>query len=96
MAAAHKRDCTVIKTEERGQEPKNKCVGRSKAIALLTKDQTTRLEPVIQGPAGSFHANNPHPSSQIEKAASLMHLLCENGTRTKPIGTPARDSATRD
>jgi hypothetical protein len=39
--------------EKRGQDPKNKCVGCSKAIALATKDQTTRLKPVIEGPAGS-------------------------------------------
>jgi hypothetical protein len=39
---------------QRGQIPKNKCIGCSKAIALPTKDQTTRLEPVIRGPAESF------------------------------------------
>jgi hypothetical protein len=49
--------------EKRGQEPKNKRIGFSKAIALPAKDQTTRLEPVIQSPAGSLDANNAQNGS---------------------------------
>jgi hypothetical protein len=40
-------------SRKRGQDPKNNGLDCSKAIALPTKDQTTRFEP-IQGPVGSF------------------------------------------
>jgi hypothetical protein len=39
---------------KRVQAPKNKCIGWSRAIALPTQDRTTRLDPVIEAPAGSF------------------------------------------
>jgi hypothetical protein len=63
--------------QQRGQIPKNKRIGCSKAIALPTKDHATRLEPVIQGPAGSLWREQCSNRFQIPIfLLSMFTLIC--------------------